>query len=383
MGYKIVKRCLLVLLACLIVLNPVICVQAYDFNAPHEVNTGANIEENKKKIWNFLRSKGYSEECTAGIMGGIEGECGFDCTAVQGFVPFGPEFASGSWRGVGLAQWTQDRQLELFAKADEMGKQWTDLKVQLEFLLYELEVSQGPFYTVSTSQGSFSSLEEFKNSTDIPKVVAVYVRGFERAGSETLERRVPSALAVFEQFTGTEITEEGSDENKEEGGEEDKFDSLVGLVKEDELVGMPSSKGIASDLTLVELPDPNNLSTSDKMSVSEIKSDILDSRDFKIWDTIRLVIVFIGLLVIMYSILLLVCFMFDRVNVIFDISLVSLISLGILRYSDEEKEKRIGYLNTPKVLKSSALAVCIGFFLISGKLFTIVLDLVYFVSEVF
>src|SRR5690625_3681667 len=80
---------------------------------PDEV-VGANIEE---KVWNYLRGAGYSEEQTAGVMGNIQRESGFNPFIAEGSTST-PSLGAG-W---GLVQWTADRHAAIRdAVIDELG----------------------------------------------------------------------------------------------------------------------------------------------------------------------------------------------------------------------------------------------------------------------
>lgn len=66
--------------------------------------SGANIsgENNKEKIWNYLRGSGLSEEQTAGVMGNMQAESGFSPTRHED----SQGWSGGGW---GLVQWTGGR----------------------------------------------------------------------------------------------------------------------------------------------------------------------------------------------------------------------------------------------------------------------------------
>lgn len=105
------------------------------------------------KIWNFLKSRGYSDYATAGIMGNLSAESGFSSknmqnayegkynddsytTAIDSGV-YG-KFATDSI-GYGLAQWTSSgRKQRLYDFTKSRNKSISDLETQLEFLDYEM-----------------------------------------------------------------------------------------------------------------------------------------------------------------------------------------------------------------------------------------------------
>lgn len=111
---------------------------------------GATLES---KIWTFLKSRGYSDYATAGIMGNLSAESGFSSknmqnayegkynddsytTAIDSGV-YG-KFATDSI-GYGLAQWTSSgRKQRLYDFTKSRNKSISDLETQLEFLDYEM-----------------------------------------------------------------------------------------------------------------------------------------------------------------------------------------------------------------------------------------------------
>lgn len=75
--------------------------------------------ENESIAWNFLISQGFTRNQTAGIMGNLQQEHGFNTSDVPG--------------GLGLAQWIGARRSNLVAKGD-----YLNVNVQLNYLMEEL-----------------------------------------------------------------------------------------------------------------------------------------------------------------------------------------------------------------------------------------------------
>lgn len=118
-------------------LNDIIYYDAGEDCAPASSGNMADINlegnDNAEKIWNFLKSKGFTDEQVAGIMGSLWGESNH----------FNPDLnEEGNGIGYGIAQWSFGRRTNLENYAKEQGKPISDLGVQLNFLWYELETSQ-------------------------------------------------------------------------------------------------------------------------------------------------------------------------------------------------------------------------------------------------
>ena len=148
-------------------------------------------EDNEQKIWNFLKSQGFSDEAAAGIMGSFQVESGFDTGSIEGnyLNPSGAKEAITSldnmdaWvqnvlfpayersginvnkeaykidgehyaPALGLAQWTGGRTQALM---DYGGNNWNDLDTQLNFMMSEFG---GSYSGVYDALQNVSSAEE-------------------------------------------------------------------------------------------------------------------------------------------------------------------------------------------------------------------------------
>lgn len=110
---------------------------------------------NEEKIWNYLKSNGFSDYGVAGLMGNLYAESGLRPNNLQNTyegklgmadAEYTELVDKGSYKnfgndraGYGLAQWTYPtRKAALLAYAKSCGKSIGDLEMQLEFLLKEL-----------------------------------------------------------------------------------------------------------------------------------------------------------------------------------------------------------------------------------------------------
>ncbi len=130
-------------------LNDIIYYDAGEDCTPASSGNMADINlegnDNAEKIWNFLKSKGFTDEQVAGIMGSLWGESNH----------FNPDLnEEGNGIGYGIAQWSFGRRTNLENYAKEQGKPISDLGVQLNFLWYELETSQSAAKNAVTSSNS-------------------------------------------------------------------------------------------------------------------------------------------------------------------------------------------------------------------------------------
>lgn len=146
--------------------------------------TGNSVAE---KVWNFMIENGYSEVATAGLMGNIHQESG-------GFNPAIVE-NGGSGEGIGLCQWSYGRRTRLENFARERGKDWSDVDIQLEYLLWELQ-NDG-------FNGNRTYQSQWENAETPADAAIAFEYGFERAGIPMMENRIRWANTYYEQFKGS------------------------------------------------------------------------------------------------------------------------------------------------------------------------------------
>lgn len=120
--------------------------------------------ENESITWDFLIGKGLTREQTAGIMGNLMQEHGFQTS------------------GDGLAQWTGSRQSRLQSMYPET---YTTIQSQLDYLWYELS---GPYAKV---------LAAIQAQTTVEGAVTVFQNQFERCSVCVESRRIQFAYNIL------------------------------------------------------------------------------------------------------------------------------------------------------------------------------------------
>ena len=137
----------------------------------------------KDTIWNYFKGKGLDNNAVAGIMGNIQQESDFNAKAVNS--------KSGA---SGIFQWLGSRKKELMAYADNLGKSWTDLKVQLDFAWKEMN---------STEKNSLTSLKKNMSAT---QHASEFERLFERSGGSHVGKRQTYAQNILGLYQGSSTT---------------------------------------------------------------------------------------------------------------------------------------------------------------------------------
>lgn len=116
-----------------------------DGNGGGDVGDIGDIDPNEKAhakaVFEVLSDKGMSNTNIAGILGNWSQESGVDPTSVQGIMdspykmsPKKREKAESSSGGIGLGQWTGDRNSKLKAYGKKKNKDWWTVEVQLSFM---------------------------------------------------------------------------------------------------------------------------------------------------------------------------------------------------------------------------------------------------------
>lgn len=124
-------------------------VSAADMSIGEDALVDGDMEQDAKNIYAILSGLGMPDENIAGILGNFETESGFDPTAVENVPVNGPEYhrigeqkkqaekENFAGRGIGVGQWTAERNVALRKFAEEKGGDWYDLKIQMAFMISE------------------------------------------------------------------------------------------------------------------------------------------------------------------------------------------------------------------------------------------------------
>lgn len=158
------------------------------------------------------------------------------------------------------------------------------------------------------------------------------------------------------------------------------------MVSEWELEGMPSKSKLTGNQSDIELADRSGLGLAEVYTVDKIGDDITMKNKALTFDKARILISFIGLVLIMYSVLMFVAMIFDKANTFIEFSMVSFLTLGKLKYSAYENDSRInkkGSSNTSKLLISTVVILIVGMVIVSGAIWNGMSNIVYEFSQKF
>ena len=165
-------------------------------------------------IWDFLKSKGLTDEGCAGLMGNLYAESGLSPTNMENAYEkklgyndstYTAAVDNGSYTnfindavGYGLAQWTYyTRKQGLYNLAKSKNKSIGDINIQLEYLYQEL-------------QSSFPKiLNLLKTSHNLTETTSTVLLDFERPanrGSSVIAQRTQYATTYYNKYHGSTNT---------------------------------------------------------------------------------------------------------------------------------------------------------------------------------
>lgn len=153
--------------------------------------TGNSVEE---QVYNYLISAGFSKASACGILGNMYQESGVNPAAVQG---------GGKGPAAGICQWENyntksGRWKHLDERAASSGQDWKNLKVQLDFLMYELQ--GGDPTTKILMDKNYGGLGKFQEAENVAWATEAFEKCFERAGKPNMQKRIAKAWEYYERF---------------------------------------------------------------------------------------------------------------------------------------------------------------------------------------
>ena len=160
--------------------------------------------------------------------------------------------------------------------------------------------------------------------------------------------------------------------------EEETSEDMSMIIDEWDLAGMPAKSKLMENATKIELPKAETLTSSESKSLESIKLN-LDASKLQIIDYINVVIVFIGVLISFYSMLIMSCYFLDQFNSIIEISTLEIATFGLLSFAyTKEDAMQKGYLDLGGMFKIVLGLNALSMVLISGVCF----KLVYYIYDV-
>lgn len=364
----------------------------------------ADKKENAKAFFLSLREEGVSAEVAAAMTARANSESGFD--------PFMLEGGQSGWDkrlqapendeapAYGFLQ-MQDRRpsgrlgkMLAFVEQFEGGKGTSDPKVSAraqakaaleEFKSHDIFASypvkdSGGTAVVTTTGVSYpidlkdygykepiDSFEKFKSLKDAKLATLVWTMSAVRPAGWAYSNSYKNDFAmidpILKEFGGLSVG----------GSSGDKVDADLGndgLPKEWELVGMSKRKYLYESQNKIVLPNGDSgLSVKQRQHLASIKEDVTAVDGFNLIVFLRTLVAFVGILFFAWAIFLIVAYLFDRSNIFFEISLVSILTMGSVTVMalDESDARRA---NTSLIARRAILSLVIGYVLVAGVMYS-------------
>lgn len=363
-------------------------------------------KENAKAFFLSLREEGVSKEVAAAMTARANSESGFD--------PFMLEGGESGWEArlkapeydsppaYGFLQ-MQDRssggrlgKMLAFVEQFEEGKGTSDPKVSAkaqakaaleEFKSHDIFASypvkdEGGTAVVTTTGVSYpinlkdygytepiDSFEKFKSLKDAKLATLVWTMSAVRPAGWAYANSYKNDFAMIDpilsEFGGLSV--DGSSSSG------DKVDADLGsdkLPKEWELVGMSKRKYLYESQNKLDLPSSDSgLTVKQRQHLASIKEDVTAVDGFNLITFLRTLVAFVGILFFVWAIFLMVAYLFDRSNIFFEVSLVSILTFGsitVLALDETESRKVSASIIARRVI----LALVIGYVLVAGVMYS-------------
>lgn len=363
-------------------------------------------KENAKAFFLSLREEGVSKEVAAAMTARANSESGFD--------PFMLEGGESGWEArlkapeydsppaYGFLQ-MQDRssggrlgKMLAFVEQFEGGKGTSDPKVSAkaqakaaleEFKSHDIFASypvkdEGGTAVVTTTGVSYpinlkdygytepiDSFEKFKSLKDAKLATLVWTMSAVRPAGWAYANSYKNDFAMIDpilsEFGGLSV--DGSSSSG------DKVDADLGsdkLPKEWELVGMSKRKYLYESQNKLDLPSSDSgLTVKQRQHLASIKEDVTAVDGFNLITFLRTLVAFVGILFFVWAIFLMVAYLFDRSNIFFEVSLVSILTFGsitVLALDETESRKVSASIIARRVI----LALVIGYVLVAGVMYS-------------
>lgn len=248
--------------------------------------------------------------------------------------------------------------------------------------------STGISYPIDLKQYGYTepidSWEKFKNLKDAKLATLVWTMSIVRPAGWAYGSSYQNDFAMLEpiakEFGGLDVNSSSS----EGSSDTVSSDSIVGdggLPEEWDLIGMYKRNYLYESQNKLEITDGSSLSLGQKANVASIKEDIYNNREFTLINFLRTLVAFIGIWFFVWAIALIVGYLFDRSNVYFEFSMVSLLTAGsITVLALEDSFERSVTLS--KVARRVGLALIIGFILISGTVYIGLSNAIYWINDI-
>lgn len=387
---------------------------ATDFprKADGTIDEESEMYKNGKIIRDVLQNYGLTDSAIYGIMSNLMVESGFDPRIVN---------KTAAAKNIGIAQWGQGAnsrwsRLQAWTMSSDNNsgsKDYYNVSVQIGFLVYEARtnlkgagwvpkwinwadfmqindpVTACEFFQVCFERGVHSS-KHSKNedgsckSCQYLQSEEVYTAtGFKKNTSEALYQGMDARRSCISKLVEAYDGKEGTKYDLDGGG---------GGISNETDTGNYAKKGSlwsegALGVTItdwhdspIDLPSSESLDLEDRVKIANWLNTIKGEEESGIIRTLRSIVAFVGILIVIYSSLIYIAYWFDRINNFIELSALSILTFGRLEISPDDtvstfspKTKGKKVITHRDAVFISLLGIAFGVVLLSGVIYSLVM----------
>lgn len=390
------------------------CIRASaegDFEADLETFLKHKPSKEEIETWSVvittLKEDGISDEGAAGICGNIlaEGGCEF---AIENYCgrktkegktyndfKVGESYDYGDWtsdyyttgEGHGLVQWSFGRVDNLLAFADKNKcefvtvRHWRQKKGKFETCKIPSLPGQVAFILEELHNSYSKTYSKIKNSKDAAQAAYDFCWEYEIPASDVgRQDNAKRAVACVKSCDGVV-----GDSGKKKAKETADIALTAGIWDESKFVNF--CKVIDVPATFPELYD---LKADERIEIRDWNNTLKASEESKPFKLLRAVVIFVGIIITVYSTFLYIAFQFDRNQNFVEIKILDCLTLGHLTVSASDDESSFSATAKGKkaVTHKDICIVCVigialGVLILSGKMFALIAEVIGLIKKGF
>lgn len=276
--------------------------------------------------------------------------------------------------------------------------------------------SHSDMYWIGKRGCVYSTADQFASASDPAAVAEALCKYYMRAGTPDMNLRKNTANMVYEAWsgkitTGNEIPLEKAVDLQTSGAADGAAGNIseaarqiagMGVVAEGDLIGLKGKPNYMQGWS--DLPESKyeNLSQQQKENINELISDINLRKSYTFQRYIRIGYTIVGIVMLFYALFLLIAWLFDGINILFDISFISILTFNRYRRVPKGIQYNFGtalvsgrsqeidsvspdgktrYMTIARFIYTEIILVVIGYSLCSGLLVQFIGNIIIFVMN--
>lgn len=425
---------------CVILYSTIILNADGDFKT--ELKTFLGHDPSESEVYDYslmittLQTSGLNTNAIAGVIGNISCESGGKIYTLEGYYPDSKKTTDGvhyknfevgksydygdvkpatykydgggeiGGEGHGIVGWSFGRadNLDNFATSntDKFGnvtvKHWLINKDNPTWRQHTCHIpnmaGQVAFMAEELSSSYASVKSDMNSAADARACAKIFMEDYEKPATDTLSERqdaASNAVAMISACTGVEGNPgsggSGGDDNSGDAGAVAEYMATRGYWTEEQLSSFCKLAEIDIQSLYLDGAMRDSLSQAELEGLSNWERNIKnDKMEDGLIAKLRIVTMFFGIILIVWSVLMYLAYWFDRINTFFDLDLLGILTLGKLHMSDTEDEctyraKNLGKTDKKTVNHRAICTICIlgigfGALVVSGVIYKLLATMI-------